>query len=86
VAVITWTHSAGGQWRKGKYTPSPKVLFHMLYRVYPWGLLKMAGLRGRPHSQLDAIEDLPLEGQRNGRPNGKIRIAVGRTACTYATT
>jgi hypothetical protein len=40
----------------GKYTPSPEVLSHMLYRVYPWTLQKV-GLRAS-EAQLDAIEDL----------------------------
>jgi hypothetical protein len=52
----TVTHSRVAEWRKGKYTPSPKVLSHMLYRVYPWALQK-AGLRAS-EAQLDAIEDL----------------------------
>lgn len=41
---ITLTHSRVAEWRKGKYTPSPKVLSHMLYRVYPWALQEV-GLR-----------------------------------------
>ena len=53
---ITLTHSRVAEWRKGKYTPSPKVLSHMLYRVYPWTLQKV-GLRAS-EAQLDAIEDL----------------------------
>jgi hypothetical protein len=53
---ITATHSRVAEWRKGKYTPSPRVLSHMLYRVYPWALLK-AGLRAS-EAQLDTIDKL----------------------------
>jgi hypothetical protein len=65
---ITVTHSRVAEWRKGKYTPSPKVLSHMLYRVYPWALEEV-GLRAS-EAQLDAIEDLlwkvnVTDGERN---------------------
>ena len=65
---ITLTHSRVAEWRNGKYTPSPKVLSHMLYRVYPWAL-RRAGLRAS-EAQLDTIEELLWEvnvadGQRN---------------------
>jgi hypothetical protein len=53
---ITLTHSRVAEWRNGKYTPSPKVLSHMLYRVYPWAL-RRAGLHAS-EAQLDMIEDL----------------------------
>jgi hypothetical protein len=53
---ITLTHSRVAEWRNGKYTPSPKVLSHMLYRVYPWAL-RRAGLHAS-EAQLDTIEDL----------------------------
>jgi len=53
---ITLTHSRVAEWRSGKYTPSPKVLSHMLYRVYPWAL-RRAGLHAS-EAQLDMIEDL----------------------------
>ena len=53
---ITLTHSRVAEWRNGKYTPCPKVLSHMLYRVYPWAL-RRAGLHASEH-QLDTIEDL----------------------------
>jgi hypothetical protein len=53
---ITLTHSRVGDWRRGKHTPSPKVLSHMLYRVYPWAL-KRAGLHAS-EAELDVIEGL----------------------------
>jgi hypothetical protein len=53
---ITLTHSRVAEWRKGKYTPSPRVLSHMLYRVYPWAL-RRAGLQAS-EAQLDTIEEL----------------------------
>jgi hypothetical protein len=65
---IRLTHSRVSEWRKGKYTPSPKVLSHMLYRVYPWAL-RRAGLHASD-AQLDMIEDLlwktnVTDGERN---------------------
>ena len=56
------------EWRSGKYTPSPKVLSQMLYRVYPWALRK-AGLHAS-EAQLDTIEELlwkvkVTDGERN---------------------
>ena len=48
--------------------PFPKVLSHMLYRVYPWAL-RRAGLHAS-EAQLDTIEDLLwkvklTDGERN---------------------
>jgi len=65
---ITLTHSRVAEWRSGKYTPSPKVLSQMLYRVYPWALMR-AGLHAS-EAQLDAIEELlwkvnVTDGERN---------------------
>jgi hypothetical protein len=65
---ITLTHSRVAEWRRGKYTPSPRVLSHMLYRVYPWAIQR-AGLRAS-EAQLDVIEDLlwkvnVADGERN---------------------
>lgn len=53
---IRLTHSRVSEWRKGKYTPTPRVLSQMLYRVLPWALMK-AGIKATD-PQLDALEDL----------------------------
>jgi len=53
---IKLTYSRLAEWRRGKYTPSPKVLSQMLYRVLFWALLK-AGIRAT-EAQLDALEEL----------------------------
>jgi hypothetical protein len=50
------THSRVAEWRAGKYTPTPKVLSHMLYWVLPWALQK-AGIEATK-AQLDALDDL----------------------------
>jgi hypothetical protein len=55
---IKLTHSRVSEWRKGKYTPSPKVIAYMLYKVYPWALLRV-GITAT-ESQLDGLEDLVL--------------------------
>lgn len=52
------TYSRLAEWRKGKYTPAPKVIQHMLYRVLPWALVKI-GIEATD-AQLDALEDLIL--------------------------
>jgi len=44
------------EWRKGKYTPSQKVLSQMLYRVLFWALIK-AGIQASA-AQLDTLEEL----------------------------
>jgi hypothetical protein len=49
-------HSRLGEWRKGKYAPSQRVLSQMLYRVLPWALMKV-GIKAT-EEQLDALEDL----------------------------
>jgi hypothetical protein len=38
---IRLTYSRLAEWRRGKYTPSPKVLSHLLYSVLPWALMKV---------------------------------------------
>jgi hypothetical protein len=48
---IKLTYSRLGEWRKGKYTPSQKVLSQMLYRVLFWALIK-AGIEATD-AQLD---------------------------------
>ena len=53
---IDTTHSRLAEWRAGKYTPSQKVISHMLYEVLPWAL-REAGI-GATEAQLDALEDL----------------------------
>jgi hypothetical protein len=53
------THSRLSEWRRGLYTPSPKVIAYMLYRVYPWALLKV-GIKATD-AQLDGLEDLMLD-------------------------
>jgi hypothetical protein len=68
VCGIKLTYSRLAEWRKGKYTPSPKVLSHMLYWVLPWALMKV-GIKATD-AQLDALEDLiwrvnKADGQRN---------------------
>jgi hypothetical protein len=50
------THSRLAEWRAGKYTPSQKVLSHMLYWALPWALREV-GIRAS-EAQLDALEDL----------------------------
>ena len=50
------TYSRLGEWRKGKYTPSPKVLSQMLHGVLFWALVK-AGIQAS-EAQLDALEAL----------------------------
>jgi hypothetical protein len=50
------TYSRLAEWRRGKYTPSPKVLSHLLYSVLPWALFKV-GIKAT-EAQLDALEDL----------------------------
>jgi hypothetical protein len=62
------TYSRLAEWRKGKYTPSQKVLSQLLYRVLPWALLKV-GIKAT-EAQLDALEDLiwnvrMVDGQRH---------------------
>jgi hypothetical protein len=75
---IKLTHSRVAEWRKGKYTPSPNVIAYMLYKVYPWALVKV-GITAT-ESQLDALEDLVLnmklvDGDRH-------LDLVERTTCT----
>ncbi len=53
---IKLTYSRLAEWRKGKYTPSQKVLSEMFYRVLPWALMK-SGIKATDE-QLDALEDL----------------------------
>jgi hypothetical protein len=53
---INVTHSRLAEWRAGKYTPSQKVLSHMLYSVLPWALREV-GLQAT-EAQLDALEEL----------------------------
>jgi hypothetical protein len=50
------TYSRLAEWRRGKYTPSQKVLSHLLYSVLPWALMKV-GIKAT-EAQLDALEDL----------------------------
>ena len=62
------TYSRLAEWRKGKYTPSQKVLSQMLYRVLFWALIK-AGIQAT-EAQLDVIEELiwkvnVTDGERN---------------------
>ena len=62
------TYSRLAEWRRGKYTPSPKVLSHLLYWVLPWALVKV-GIKATD-AQLDALEDLiwkvnVTDGERN---------------------
>lgn len=56
---IKLTYSRLSEWRRGLYTPSPKVLAYMLYKVYPWALQKV-GLKATS-AQLDGLEDLVLD-------------------------
>lgn len=53
------THSRLSEWRRGLYTPSPKVMAYMLYKVYPWALLRV-GINATD-AQLDGLEDLMLD-------------------------
>jgi hypothetical protein len=53
---IKLTYSRLAEWRKGKYTPSQKVLSQMLYRVLFWALIK-AGIQAS-EAQLDTLEEL----------------------------
>ena len=53
---IKLTYSRLAEWRRGKYTPSPKVLSQMLYRVLFWALLK-ADIQANKE-QLDTLEEL----------------------------
>lgn len=53
------THSRLSEWRRGLYTPSPKVVSYILYRTYPWALHKV-GITASS-AQLDALEDLVLD-------------------------
>jgi len=62
------TYSRLAEWRRGKYTPSPKVLSQRLYRVLFWALIK-AGIQAT-EAQLDALEELiwkvnVTDGERN---------------------
>jgi hypothetical protein len=62
------TYSRLSEWRRGKYTPTPKVLSHLLYWVLPWALMKV-GIKAT-EAQLDALEDLiwkvnKTDGERN---------------------
>ena len=50
------TRSHLTEWRRGRYTSSPKVLSQMLYRVLPWALMKVGIKATDP--QLDTLEDL----------------------------
>jgi len=65
---IKLTYSRLAEWRRGRYTPSQKVLSQMLYRVLFWALVK-AGIQAT-ESQLDALEELiwkvnETDGERN---------------------
>ncbi len=65
---IKLTYSRLAEWRRGRYTPSQKVLSQMLYRVLFWALVK-AGIQAT-ESQLDALEELiwkvdVTDGERN---------------------
>lgn len=53
------THSRLAEWKRGRYTPAPKVIAYMLYRVYPWALMKV-GINATD-AQLDRLEDLMLD-------------------------
>jgi hypothetical protein len=53
---IKLTYSRLAEWRRGKYTPSQKVLSQLLYSVLPWALMKV-GIKAT-EAQLDALEDL----------------------------
>jgi hypothetical protein len=53
---IKLTYSRLAEWRKGKYTPSQKVLSQLLYKVLPWALMKVGVMA--TEAQLDALEDL----------------------------
>ncbi len=53
---IKVTYSRLAEWRKGKYTPSQKVLSQMLYRVLFWALIE-AGIQAS-EAQLDKLEEL----------------------------
>ena len=53
------TYSRLSEWRRGLYTPSPKVITFMLFRVYPWALSKV-GIKATD-TQLDGLEDLVLD-------------------------
>ena len=55
---LTVGHSRLAEWRRGKYTPAPKVIAFMLYRTVPWALVKV-GLKPT-EAQLDELEDLVL--------------------------
>jgi len=65
---IKLTYSRLAEWRRGRYTPSQKVLSQMLYRVLFWALVK-AGIHAT-EAQLDALEELiwkvdVTDGERN---------------------
>src|ERR1700682_1784667 len=53
---IKLTYSRLAEWRRGKYTPSPKVLSQLVYRVLFWALMKV-GIKAT-EAQLDALEEL----------------------------
>lgn len=53
------TLSRLSEWRKGRYTPSPTVISHMLFWTLPWALLKV-GIE-TTQEQRDALEDLIWE-------------------------
>lgn len=56
---IKLNHSRLSEWRRGRYTPSPQVIAYMLYKVWPWALLKV-GITAT-EAQLDGLEDLLLD-------------------------
>ena len=65
---IKVTYSRLAEWRRGRYTPSQKVLSQMLYKVLFWALVK-AGIQAT-EAQLDALEELiwkvnVMDGERN---------------------
>ena len=53
---IKLTYSRLSEWRRGKHTPSQKVISQLLYRTLPWALVKV-GIKPT-EAQLDALEDL----------------------------
>lgn len=44
------------EWRRGKYTPTPKIVSQMLFDTLPWAI-KKAGI-GVTQAQQDALDDL----------------------------
>lgn len=67
----SYTHSRVSQWKRGIYTPQPKVLSLMLRRALPW-MLKQSGTAVSAAQLAALIRLIWVVSVENGETHGKL--------------